>query len=434
MYWFGEDRQGENRVSCYRSSNLVDWEFQGNVLTLNSPFQPINMMTDPTLKTNNEMEKGAIIERPKVIYNRRDNKYVMWMHWENDENYEAGRCAVATCDTVDGVYVYHGSFNPIGHQSRDCTLFIDDDGTAYFISSARENADLHIYRLSEDYLSIDEHVKTLWPGQLREAPILMKREGVYFLLTSGCTGWEPNQGKYAYSSNIDGNWSQLHDFGGSTTFDTQPMFILPVQGSEKTTYLYIGDRWDPSDYHSSSYAILPLSFPTNCTLELHWADLVEVRLDSGNVVTERGDRTMVRIRNGFNRYLSTKSEGKERVCTQILSYSSPSLSWIIEPDFAGYIRIKNRSTNLFLEALETSEEVIMADRSDDKWQQWKLIDGGKGRRIIRNRGNEQVLTLNSKEQSYLYTSQYDPFLQSESHFHAWNGAHNQLFLITEHYG
>jgi len=105
--------------------------------------------------------------------------------------------------------------------SRDCTLFQDDDGTAYFISAARDNADLHIYRLSDDYLSIDEHVKTLWPGQYREAPAMIKREGIYFLVTSGCTGWTPNQAKYGFGqashrgSESPSSWSRTSTCGAA---------------------------------------------------------------------------------------------------------------------------------------------------------------------------------------------------------------------------
>ncbi|ASA20317.1 hypothetical protein [Paenibacillus donghaensis] len=44
-YWLGEDRRERVRVSCYRSRNLVDWEFRGHVLTLDSPFQPLYRRT-----------------------------------------------------------------------------------------------------------------------------------------------------------------------------------------------------------------------------------------------------------------------------------------------------------------------------------------------------------------------------------------------------
>ncbi|XXU62098.1 hypothetical protein WME78_25825 [Sorangium sp. So ce1097] len=57
------------------------------------------------------------------------------MQKENATAYGEARAAVATSSTVDGSYSYRGSFRPLGHMSRDITLFKDDDGTAYMISA-----------------------------------------------------------------------------------------------------------------------------------------------------------------------------------------------------------------------------------------------------------------------------------------------------------
>ncbi|MBX6357241.1 MAG: family 43 glycosylhydrolase, partial [Micromonosporaceae bacterium] len=229
-YWFGENRNPDNTfryVSVYRSTDLKTWEFRNNVLTQNSA---------PELNRAN-------IERPKVIYNSSTGQYVMWMHKENGTDYSEARAAVATSPTVDGNYTYRGSFRPLGYMSRDITLFRDDDGTAYMISAANENADLHVYRLSADYLSVTSRVQRLWPGSWREAPAMFKRNGVYFLLTSGATGWSPNQQKYATATSVTGTWSGLQNVGDGTAFGSQTAYVLPVQGSQTTSYLYLGDRW-----------------------------------------------------------------------------------------------------------------------------------------------------------------------------------------------
>jgi hypothetical protein len=110
-----------------------------------------------------------------------------------------------------------------GYMSRDCTLFADADGTCYFISAANENADLHVYRLINNYLAIDSLVVKLWVGQKREAPAMFKRNGRYFLLTSGATGWSPNQQKYASSTSIESGWSSLANFGDSVCSTRKPL-------------------------------------------------------------------------------------------------------------------------------------------------------------------------------------------------------------------
>ncbi len=264
-YWIGEDRRGRNKVSCYVSDDLENWTFRNHILTIDNPVNRYYVVSDLTLEVPGQEASigiGCNIERPKVLYNKKTGKYVMWMHWELPDNYSKARCAVAVCDTIDGHYTYLGSFNPIGHMSRDCTLFQDEDGTGYFISSARENLDIHIYRLTEDYLAIDRLECILWPGQQREAPVLFKRDGIYYMLTSGCTGWAPNQSSYAYAKNIAGPWSVRKNFGDETTYDSQPTWVICCEGEEKDSqWWYLGDRWGGSNgYFNSSYVMLPMEF------------------------------------------------------------------------------------------------------------------------------------------------------------------------------
>ena len=194
-YWYGEDRRDNFYVSCYRSQNLTDWEFRNHILTTNSKMEGYRVRT--TLKLINEDGKKVNLERPKVLYNKKTNKFVMWAHFENGKNYLDAAVAIATCDTPDGDFTYHGHFNPYGYMSRDCTLYQEEDGTAYFISASRDNADLHVYRLSDDYMNVDCLVHRLWQGEYREAPAVIKGKYHNYLISSFCTGWAPNQGKYA---------------------------------------------------------------------------------------------------------------------------------------------------------------------------------------------------------------------------------------------
>lgn len=246
-YWFGEDKSansaGFKGVNCYASKDLVTWRSRGAVVTRG---------TAPELDT-----MDRIVERPKVIYNAHTQRYVMWLHWEG-RNYAEAKAGVFSSDTVDGPYSFHSAFQPEGNMSRDDTLFLDDDGSAYFISAANENADLMVYRLSADFLSIEQHVVTLFAGQKREAPAVFKDADRYYLITSGATGWDPNQAKYATASAMEGPWSALQNLGDASTFDTQPTYVLPIQGSQRTSYVYAGDRWQDPDLASSKYIWLPL--------------------------------------------------------------------------------------------------------------------------------------------------------------------------------
>lgn len=253
-YWYGEDRRENYYVSCYRSCNLADWEFRNHVLTDRSATAPFRMRTKIQLR--NAAGGKVNLERPKVLYNEQTKKFVMWMHFENGQDYCDAAAAVATCDSPDGDFVYHGHFNPYGYMSRDCTLFQDEDGTAYFISAARDNADLHVYRLTDDYMNVEKLVHRLWQGEYREAPAVVKIKEKYYMITSSCTGWVPNQGKYAAADSMEGRWSMLKEIGDETTYGSQPAFIIHKNHS----ILYFGDCWrgGGEDYFKSGYVVYRL--------------------------------------------------------------------------------------------------------------------------------------------------------------------------------
>ncbi len=246
-YWIGEDKSQNSAtfkaVNCYASKDLVTWEFRNAIITRSTTTQ---------LNT-----ADRIIERPKVIYNDTTKQYVMWLHWENG-NYSEASAGVFTSPTIDGNYTFVKSFQPNGNMSRDCNLFKDDDGKAYFMSSANNNQDMMVYLLTDDYLDMKQQVIKLFAGSQREAPAMFKVGGTYFLITSAATSWDPNQAKYATASAIAGPWTALTNLGDSTTFDTQPTYVIPVVGSEVTTYIYAGDRWQDPDLVSSKYIWLPL--------------------------------------------------------------------------------------------------------------------------------------------------------------------------------
>lgn len=268
-YWFGENRDGVNYVSVYRSADLKNWEFRAHVLSKTS---------SPELATAN-------IERPKVIYNAATNKYVMWMHKENGVDYGDAQVAVAYATNIEGPYTYQGSFRPLGYDSRDMTVY-NDNGTAYLISATRVNADLNIYRLTSDFLGIDSLVSTLWVGQYREAPAMFKRGSTYFLVTSGATGWAPNQAKYATASSISGTWSGLSNVGNGNTYNSQSTYVLPVEGSTTTSFLYMGDRWAGAwggAVNTSEYVWLPITFPSSTTMTLDWADQLTIDTATGTI-------------------------------------------------------------------------------------------------------------------------------------------------------
>lgn len=251
-YWVGEDKTTNTggsgtfyAVSMYASKDLVTWEHRNKIITT---------ATDPLLASD------RIIERPKVIYNDKTQMYVMWAHWDNAA-YTDSNAGIFKSPTIDGNYTYVTHIKPGGHDSRDSTLFKEADGTAYFISVGNSNSDLWVYPLSDDYLSVKSGSSgtDIFPSQWREAPAIVKINSTYYLITSWSSGWNPNQGEYATATSITGPWSALKNIGDSTTYESQSTFIITVTGSQSTTYIFAGDRWNSGNLSKSQYVWWPLT-------------------------------------------------------------------------------------------------------------------------------------------------------------------------------
>src|SRR5271154_453440 len=254
-YWFGEHKvegdagnKAQVGVHVYSSTNLYSWKDEGIALAVSQ---------DPS----NEITQGCILERPKVIFNEKTKKFVMWFHLElKGQGYRAARSGVAIADKVTGPYQYLYSFRPNagvwpdnfptserkilspeekstlsdhkfdskqpagelpfvdlvcrrdfdgGQMSRDMTLFVDDDGKAYQIYSSEENGTIQISELTDDYLKPAGHYIRILPGQFNEAPALFKHDGKYFLITSGTSGWAPNAARLAMADSILGTWTPI---------------------------------------------------------------------------------------------------------------------------------------------------------------------------------------------------------------------------------
>ena len=291
-YWFGEDKTlntngtgNFHAISCYASKDLVKWEHRNSVVTTS---------TDPVLNNAN-----LIIERPKVIYNASTKLYVMWAHWdmESCSGASGGYCdseaVVFTSPTVDGNYTYVKHFQPNGDGSRDCTLWEEPDGTAYFVSTggpggnaAGDFRDTEAYQLTSDYLSVQNTTK-IWASDTREAYAFWKVDGKYYGVSSGQTGWAPNQAAYLTSTGtIGGPWNNSFVGLGTngSTWSSQPTYVIPIVGSQTTTYIYAGDLWNSNNLSLSTYLWLPLTFD-GTTWHLSYAAQWSINLATGVVST-----------------------------------------------------------------------------------------------------------------------------------------------------
>ncbi|MFJ4784929.1 RICIN domain-containing protein [Streptomyces sp. NPDC088794] len=382
-YWFGEDRNADNTfkyVDAYRSTDLKTWEFRNHVLTQSSAAE---------LGT-------AYIERPKVIYNASTGKFVMWMHKENGVDYSEARAAVAVSDTVDGTYTYQGSFQPLGqYMSRDITTYVDTDGTAYMVSAANENYDLHIYKLNSAYTGIDSLVANPWAGGHREAPALFKRGSVYFMLTSGATGWSANQQQYATATSLAGPWTSFANVGDSTAYNSQTAYVLPVTGTSGTSYLYLGDRWGNSfggTVNDSRYVWLPLTFPTSTTMSMSWYPEITVDTTAGTIGgTSATYNTLIARNSSKCADVPNQSLWQGVAISQYTCNSGTNQKWWFKDLGTGYYELVGRGSSLCLQ--ENATNVTQENCTGATAQQWSLTTSGSYV-LVKGRASGECLDVN----------------------------------------
>lgn len=315
-YWYGEYRSDTTfctmvGVNCYSSRNLVDWKYEGVAL-------PVSDVQGC------DIQRGCILERPKVVYNAATRQFVMWFHLElKGQGYRAARAAVAVSDTPVGPYTFlrSGRVNPYllpmdlteeqaavldtldagnykqwwtpawrdaigkglflkrdlrgGQMSRDMALFVDTDGKAYHIYSSEDNLTIQIAELSDDYLWHTGRYVRVDPGGQNEAPAIFLHDGTYWMICSGCTGWEPNEARMFSAPSILGPWTRHPNpcagADAGQTFGGQGTYVLPLAG-KPGSYIFMADVWRPKQLSDSRYIWLPISFHSDGIPYIEWRD------------------------------------------------------------------------------------------------------------------------------------------------------------------
>jgi beta-xylosidase len=269
FYWYGENKgqdncPGRNRVdvigvSCYSSRDLVNWKYEGLVISADreNPMSPLYYK--------------KVLERPKVIYSEKTKKFVLWMHLDSADYTFAG-VGIAVSDSPIGPFELIDAKQPNRLDSRDMTIFKDHDGVAYLFHSSNWNKMMAISRLNEDYTDVDGFFKYAMIDQSREAPALTTHNGKYYMVTSGCTGWDPNSALYSVADFVNGTWELIDNpcegENYRRTFEGQSTYIFEVGGKK---FLML-DHWKPNNLKNSGYSFLPLEIDEKGVMTVRWED------------------------------------------------------------------------------------------------------------------------------------------------------------------
>ena len=326
-YWYGEHKtEGfdgrfawKYGVHVYSSTDLANWTDHGCALALvdDDPESPIL--------------RGERVERPKVIYCEKTGKFVMYFHSANKDHSRADM-GVAVSDTPIGPFEFLyaeraekgvwpmdvtrrdqdpkriaecptwedrtpdwryrieqsaivGRDFERGQGVRDQTLFVDDDGKAYHFYTSGDNSTIHIAELTDDFLHHTGKYTRMAQGRWQEAPVIFKHNNIYYMLTSGCTGFLPNAAHGLWAENIWGPWFEFDNpcRGEDLATDAGPELTWNCQGacgffSGGKQYV-VFDRWNMKNFSDSQYVWLPVEFHDNRTFTITWQDECVPELD-----------------------------------------------------------------------------------------------------------------------------------------------------------
>jgi hypothetical protein len=240
FYWYGGNPRGFYEQYCYASTDLTHWTNKGVVL-------------------RHDVDANRI----DVLYNDKTKQYIMFLKYNGNGAF----FAIATADKPEGPFTLKSQTLVDNARMGDMSMFKDDDGKAYlcYVSWATgTNAQHGIYRMSDDYMTLDKRL-FLWDIRGREAPHIFKRNGLYYYGTSRTAGIQSSGTSYYTAKDLAGPWSPgkpLATPGSDNSWDSQVDFVYPIQGAQGTLYMYVGDRWTKNlpQGRNGDYIWLPLEF------------------------------------------------------------------------------------------------------------------------------------------------------------------------------
>ncbi len=286
-YWYGENKEFTDPekniwhwgVRCYSSTDLYNWEDCGLIIPPN------------TQDANSSLHPSACMDRPHIIYNEKNKKYVCWLKIMNKDGTQSE--TVLTADRILGPYtIVKEGIRPCGFSAGDFDLAVAPDGKAYYYFE-RVHCETICADLTDDYTDVTGYYSTHFPHHegpphVREATAHFYRNHKHYLVTSGTTGYLPNPSQVAIADTWHGPYTVLGDphpgDESRTSYHSQISSVFKVQG-KKDLYIACADRWLPNEMHReySQYAkVFELIFKEDKTPE----DIEYLEKDAANAPRE----------------------------------------------------------------------------------------------------------------------------------------------------
>ncbi len=240
-------------VTCYTSTDLVNWESMGNVLEKS--------------EVEENYQNVFWMGRLGVAYVKEMDKYAMFVQHNSG-------VLIALSDTPNGPFKSHNRLDMTDRigtpNTGDQTVFTDQDtGVSYLVYSyGRGRHKIYISEIGVKDGKVDLlDVTQIFKGKGREGNCMVKYNGKYYVFASNLYGWDSSLAYYLVSDDIRGPYLPENEMlitpGSYDDYAhiTQTGFFVNVKGSKQETVVYCGDRW--ADFAGNGLGYnqwVPLSF------------------------------------------------------------------------------------------------------------------------------------------------------------------------------
>lgn len=243
---------GFESVTCYTSTDLVNWTFESDALTK---------------AVVNEKGRAYWLGRLGVSYVKEINQYAMFVQHGNG-------VLIAVSDYPAGPFKWHQKISMLDiigtPNTGDQTVFTDEDtGKSYLVYSfGRGRNKIYISEIGIKNGKVDLlNCIKIFEGASREGNCMFKYKGKYYMAASNIYGWDASLAYYLVADEINGPYKPKNNMlvmdGSEQDYAhvTQTGFFVTVRGSKQETVIYCGDRW--ADFAGNGLGYnqwVPLSF------------------------------------------------------------------------------------------------------------------------------------------------------------------------------
>ncbi|KAI0964834.1 glycosyl hydrolase [Xylaria arbuscula] len=273
FYWIGQSAENETPM-MYSSSDLLNWQNLGAQSTVSAMWRP------KYVKPNGSF----------------------WLFGQQDRYSLSLKSSQLVGGYAQSAKVY---LPPNSYSYSDTGMFEDPTTNTWYLLTSADHNIVQINQINADG-TLGKEVSSLNAGAY-EAPGLFYADGVYFLICSAKTGWRANPNKVFWAASIAGPWTGGTDIApeGEKTYGSQNTFELTITGSQKTTYIFMGDAWDSTGGVSSNYMWLPMTVDTSGkTVTLDYYAMWAVDVETGAISSAKANK-----RYEANHLLSKRTTG-----------------------------------------------------------------------------------------------------------------------------